>query len=180
MSSQPRFSQEEIQALPRWARLAFAARCVRRARRLLQGAEESVKIIDRAISLAEQAARKGQADDQLADAAAAAYTLALNAVEFGSTSGKAEEDDALIVTCTVAHAAAFAAEAATIATAKMAAYLAAQSVDFAIQSHLVAGPEHVGDAIAAMRGDLELLQEAVSSEGWGNLMPVAPDFFGPL
>jgi hypothetical protein len=178
MSNAPRFSQDEIQALPRWARLAFAARCVRRARRLLQGAEESVKIIDRAINLVEQASRKGQADEQLADAAAAVYTLALNAVEYSG--GKADEEDALIVTCTVAHAAAFAAEAATIATAKMAAYLAAQSVDFAIQAHLVAGAELVADAMAAMRGDLEQLQEAVTSEGWGNLMPVSPEFFGPL
>jgi hypothetical protein len=180
MSGEPRFRQDEIQALPRWARLAFAARCVRRARRLLQGAEESVRVIDRAIGLVEQAARKGQADEQLADAAAAAYTLALNAVEFGDRGEKAEEDDALIVTCTVAHAAAFAAEAATIAAAKMAAYLAAQSVDFALQAHLVAGEELMADAMAVMRADLEQLQEAVASEGWGNLMPVSPDFFGPL
>jgi hypothetical protein len=31
-----------------------------------------------------------------------------------------------------------------------------------------------------MRADLEQLLEAVTSEGWGNLMPVAPEFFGPL
>jgi hypothetical protein len=175
MAGAQRVTQEEIQALPRWARLAFAARCVRRAQQLLSGPDEPPDVIDRALTLAEQATWRGQAGDQLADAAAAAYTLALNAVD--ATTPAAEEDDSLIVTCTVAHAAAFAAEAATVAVARMAAYLAAQSVDFALQAHIVACPDQVPEVIEAMRQDLEALQDAVLREGWGNLSPMPVDFF---
>jgi hypothetical protein len=184
MNGAQKVTQEEIQALPRWARLAFAARCVRRARALLQGPSEPVQIIERALSLAEEASRRGQAGEQLADAAAAAYTLTLNAVELGARPAQAvspsEEEDALIVLCTVAHAAAFAAESATVAVARMAAYLAMQSIDFAVQAHIVACPDVVADLHAAMRADLELLQEAIEQEGWGNLSRVPADFFEPL
>jgi hypothetical protein len=184
MSGLSRFTQEEIQSLPRWARLAFAARCVRRARGLLLGPADYVRVIDRAVTLVEEAGRAGRASDQLADAAAAAYTLALNTVDFtqrpDGADAPAVEDDTLIIACTVAHAAAFAAEAATIAVARMAAYLAAQSVDFAVQAHLVAGPDVVPEVLTAMRADLELLQEAVERGGWGNLTPVAAEFFEPL
>jgi hypothetical protein len=184
MSGTQRFTQEEIQSLPRWVRLGFAARCVRRARNLLNAPGDQLRVIDNAINLTEQASRNGHASDQLADAAAAAYTLALNTVDFAGRAPGAEassvEDDALIAACTVAHAAAFAAEAATIAVAKMAAFLVSQSVDFAIQAHVIAHPDLAGDFIAAMRTDLERLQEAVEKEGWGNLMPVPAHFFGPL
>jgi hypothetical protein len=184
MSGPQRFTQEEIQSLPRWARLAFAARCVRRARALLQAPRDQVRVIENAIALTEQASARGQAGDALADAAAAAYTLALNAVDFAGRSPGAEapsdEDDALILTCTVAHAAAFAAEAATVAVARMAAFLVCQSVDFAIQAHVTADPDAAPAVIQAMRDDWQLLQDAVEEEGWGNLMPVPPDFFDPL
>ncbi len=183
MSETQRFTQEEIQALPRWARLAFAARCVRRARNLLHGSPDYTRIVDRAIGLAEEAAARGQAADQLADAAGAAYTLALNAVEAVDSSpeaGPAPDEDRLVVACTVAHAAAFAAEAATVAVARMASYLASQSVDFAIQAHRVACPDQLDDVVAAMRADLEQVQEAVEREGWGNLTPVPARFFAAL
>ena len=117
-------------------------------------------------------------------AAAAAYKLALDVVDLperpAEAQGPPDEDDVLIVMCTVAHAAAFAAEAATIAIAKMASYLVSQSVDFAVQAHLVACADAVPEVVADMRKDLEQLQEAVADEGWGNLMPVPPDFFEPL
>jgi len=184
MTEAQRLTQVEIQSLPRWARLAFAARCVRRAGALLRGSEEQRRVIARAIALVEEASRSGQAGDQLADAAAAAYTLALNEVDFshapGQTSESGEEDDTLIVTCTVAHAAAFAAEAATIAVARMAGFLVTQSVDFAVQAHVVACPNKVPEVLAAMRHDAERLQEAVASEGWGNLTAVPWDFFEAL
>jgi hypothetical protein len=181
MPDSQRISQDELQSLPRWARLAFATRCVRRARELLSGAPEQLGVIDRALTLVEQATRRGHADDQLADAAASAYTLALNAVEATNQSGEAAAlEDALIVTCTVAHGAAFVAEAATRAAAKMASFLAGQSVDCSIQAHTVACPDQVGGLIDLMRQDFDLLQEAVAREHWGNLSPVPVDFFGPL
>jgi hypothetical protein len=182
MTEPQRFTQEEIQPLPRWARLGFAARCVQRARGLVQGSAEQARVIERAIALVRDASRKGQASEELADAAAAAYTLALNEVDLAHQPGESggEEDDRLVVLCTVAHAAAFAAEAATIAVARMAGFLVTQSVDFAVQAHLVACPEQVSEVLAAMRRDLESLQEAVQQEGWGNLTQVPVDFFDSL
>jgi hypothetical protein len=180
MTEAPRFRQEEIQSLPRWARLAFAARCVGRARTLLQGPPDYVKVIDRAIRLVEESSWKGRPEEKLADAAAAADTLALKTVELtppAGAAGTAPDEDTLIIACTVAHAAAFAAEAGTIAVAKMASYLASQSVDFAIQAHLVASAETLAEVIAAMRDDLEMLQTAMAREGWGNLSPMPVDLF---
>jgi hypothetical protein len=180
MAGAQRFSQEEIQSLPRWPRLAFAARCVRRAQALLQGPPEYVQVIERAVALVEESAWKGRAVEQLAEAAAAAYTLALNTVDMGGRGGAAPDEDTLIIACTVAHAAAFAAEAATIAVARMASYLATQSVDFAVQAYLVADAELVPEVLGAMRDDLERLQQAMEHEGWGNLTPVPVDVFPPL
>jgi hypothetical protein len=181
MTAAQRFTQEEVQSLPRWPRLAFAARCVRRAQALLQGPPEYVQVIERAVSLVEDSTWKGRSHEQVAEAAAGAYTLALNTVELGGRAeGQGPDEDTLIIACTVAHAAAFAAEATTIAAARMASYLATQSVDFAIQAYLVADPELVPEVLAAMREDLERLQQAMEHERWGNLTPVPVDVFPPL
>lgn len=180
MAGAQRFRQEEIQSLPRWPRLAFAARCVRRGQALLQGPPDYVQVIERAISFVEDSTWKGRPNERLAEAAAAAYTLALNTVDLGGRAGQTPDEDTLIIACTVAHAAAFAAEAATLAAARMAAYLASQSVDFAIQAYVVGGPDLVAEIIGAMREDLERIQEAVEHERWGNLTPVPVDLFPPL
>jgi hypothetical protein len=184
MADSPKITSDELQSLPRWARLAFAARCVRRARELLSGAPEPLGVIDRALRLVEKASARGHADDQLADAAAGAYTLALNAVEAtdrsGDRGGASAMEDALIVTCTVAHGTAFVAEAATRAAAKMASFLAGQAIDCAIQAHIVACPDQVPGLMDHIRNDFEFLQEAVAKEHWGNLSPIPADFFESL
>ncbi len=162
MSDAQPLTQDEIQALPRWARLALAARCVRRAVGLLRAPAEQKQIIERAVALTEEAARTGHAGDELADAAAAAYTLVLNTLDEPDTARPpAVEDDAAIVTCIVAHAAAFAAEAATLASPRMAAYLAAQSISSALQAHVAADPNSTHAILAAMRADWERLRSVV-------------------
>jgi hypothetical protein len=55
----------------------------------------------------------------------------------------------------VAHSAAFAAEAATLADARQAAHLVAQSIDFAIHAYRLSSRDDAGPAVAAMRADLE-------------------------
>jgi hypothetical protein len=42
---------------------------------------------------------------------------------------------------------------------------------------VVACPDQVPQVLAAMRSDLERLQEAVAEEGWGNLTAVPGNFF---
>jgi hypothetical protein len=80
----------------------------------------------------------------------------------------------------VAHATAFAAEAATLTDSRQASHLVAQSVDFAVHAFRVALAREAVSAIAAMRGDLERLREAVARERWSDSSYVPKGFFGPM
>lgn len=171
--SQARISQHEVQPLPRWARLALAARCVRRARALIDSSEAQARVLDQTLARLDQATDTARAGDDLADAAAAAYTLALD-----NADSRGVDPDRAVGTCMVAHAAAFAAEAATLADARQAAQLVAQSIDFAIHAYRLAGGASAEPAIAAMRSDLERLLTEASS--WNDEMALPEGFFGPL
>src|SRR5262245_3561341 len=163
MRDVPRITQQEVQALPRWARLAFAARCVRRALHLLPVPDAHLRVLTDALTRLEQASAAGRAGDDLADAAASAYTLALDNLDgqVAPPSG-AEEGPAAVVPCLVAHATAFAAEAATLADARAASHLVAQSVDFAVHAYRVAQPGAAPQALNVMRADLQQLRSAAS------------------
>ena len=167
-----RISQAELEPLPRWARLALAARCVRRARALISPPEAQGRTLDEVLVRLDQTTDTATASDDLADAAASAYTLALDNVD------AAGDEEASVITCMVAHAAAFAAEAATLADGRSAAHLVAQSVDFAIHAYRLAKGMNADDAIVAMRADLELLREAAAT--WGDETPLPEGFFPPL
>ena len=69
-----RISQHEIEPLPLWARLALAARCVRRARALISPPASQARVLDDGLERLEQAVTTGRARDDLADAAASAST----------------------------------------------------------------------------------------------------------
>jgi len=85
--------REELRKLPRWACVAFAARCARRAQPMFtlkwkDAPREHVEAIERAITAAEASARVGFADASIlaavaaaADADAAAATDAAYAAE---------------------------------------------------------------------------------------------------
>ncbi|MFO0846625.1 MAG: hypothetical protein U0797_30370 [Gemmataceae bacterium] len=167
-----RIAQHEVEPLPRWARRALAARCVRRARALIQPPPAQAGVLDEALVRLDQATGAGSAGDDLADVAARAYTLALDNVDAGG------DDESSVVTCMVAHAAAFAAEAATLADSKQAAHLVAQSVDFAIHAYRLARRASAEPALVAMRADLERLQGAAAS--WDQATPVPGTFFPRL
>jgi hypothetical protein len=178
MSETTRITQQEVQPLPRWARLAFAARCLRRALPLVQAPAEQRRVLESAIVRIEQAARTAWADDDLADAAASAYTLALDNVDSRDSSATAE--NRTIITCMVAHASAFAAEAATLTDARSATHLIAQGLDFAIHAFRVARSPEAEAVITAMRADLTHVAEAVAREEWDDETPVPADLFTPL
>jgi hypothetical protein len=171
MSESARITQQEVQSLPRWARLAFAVRCLRRAQGLLHGSGGQLTILASALGRIDEAARMACAGDDLAEAAAAAYTLALDNLD-GPVPPTTTENDT-IVTCMVAHATAFAAEAATLSDDRLAAHLVAQSVDFAVHAFRVARADTPA-AIASMRADLVQLAESAAREGWSERTPVAP------
>jgi hypothetical protein len=165
-----RITEQEVQPLPRWARLAFAARCLRRARSLAGTAQA----LDSALDQLENACRTGAAGDELADAAAGAYTLALDNLDGAAPAG---DQDREVVACLLAHATAFAAEAATLADSRQAAHLAAQSVDFAVHALRLADPARAGAELDAMRADLDRVREAARRSRWDDRSPVPPEVF---
>jgi hypothetical protein len=178
MSESARITQQELKPLPRRARLAFAARCLRRAHPLLHASEDQRRTLGSALERLDRAARGACSDEELTDAAAAAYTLALDNLDHKDPSPTAE--DHAVATCMAAHATAFAAEAATLVDALQAAHLVAQSVDFAVHAFRMARPAEAGRAVAAMRADLRVLAEVARREGWGEESPVGAEVFGPL
>jgi hypothetical protein len=174
--SAARIAQHEIQPLPRWARLALAARCLRRARGLARPAPAQAALLDTALARLEEAVTTGRAGEGLEEAAASAYTLALDNLDAPApaTPSQADLD---VVTCMVAHATAFAAEAATLSDPRQAAHLVAQSIDFAIHAFRLAGASDAAAPLAAIRADLERLQTATAS--WTDEAPVPAGFFEP-
>lgn len=169
-----RITRIEILPLPRWGRLALAARCLRRARVLVSPKEQHASILDKAIAGIEASAASGQWSEGLAEAAAAAYVLALDELDKPSRTDEAHDKD--VVTTMVAHAAAFAAEAASQPDAHRAAHLVAQSVDFVVHAYRLSGAAHVEQAMAEMRADLEKLWAAEPT--WTDATPVPQSFFG--
>lgn len=166
-----RIAQHELQPLPRWARLALAARCLQRARAIVQPGPRQSAILDTALARLQEAASTGRADERLEEVAAAAYTLALDNLDVPPASASAADQD--VITCMVAHAAAFAAEAATLSDARQAAHLVAQSIDFAIHAFRLSGRPDTPTALAAMRADLDRL----SATGLREDAPVAASVF---
>ena len=171
--SAARIGENELRSLPRWGRVALALRCLRRARGLIHPAREQARVLDEALARIQQAVESGQAGDELAGAAAAAYTLALDNLDVPAPATQVDRD---VITCMVAHAAAFAAEAATLTDPRQASRLVAQSVDFAVHAHRLTHAADTSSALAAMRADLERL----CSAGGSDESPVPPTFFAPL
>jgi hypothetical protein len=75
----------------------------------------------------------------------------------------------------VAHAAAFAAEAASQPDAHRAAHLVAQSVDFVVHAFRLARADKTEEAMGDMRADLEKLWMAEPT--WNDDTPVPQSFF---
>src|SRR5947209_7436342 len=74
-------TDKDLQQLPRWARVAFAARCGRRVQRLIRrfwqnGTPEVLQAFDTAIALAEQSAAQARVNEGLEKALRAAETYA--------------------------------------------------------------------------------------------------------
>lgn len=151
-------TKEELQTLPRWAIVAFAARCARRVLPLVEpkGNHTFFGAISRSVEAAESAASAAHSADAIIAASVADHAAG----------------DSL-------HAAAF---AAAIAAAQAAAAAHAHAADNAADAADNAARATAYDdaANAAMRRDFELLVAASKAERWTDKTPVGPEFFGPL
>ena len=171
-------TSEEIAGLPRWARLAFAARCARRALPLFTkhwpyAPEKHVIAVGRAVIVAEAAARATY------DAAASDYDDADAAYAADYTARAA----ATAAYATAHAASAYPAAAAAAYAASIAAAAAAASVGAAPPPTDEDAGRHAhaaGVPIVLIRRDLNVLLELARHERWTNDTPVPPSVFGPL
>ncbi|MBN9121796.1 MAG: hypothetical protein J0I06_22090 [Planctomycetes bacterium] len=148
----------KIAKLPRSARVAFAARCARRVLPLVKhywpnAPEHHLKALDRAVSVAENAA----------DAARSAADAAARASAAARAARAADAADAAHAADAAAYAAAaLAGDAAYAAAAAAAAYAA-----YATARRFIAR-------------DFKTLVEAAAAGKWTNQTPVPPTVFGPM
>lgn len=159
---------EEIEQLPLWPRVAFAARCARRIQPRFRLPEDHpdrikhVRAIDGAIALSEQSAHAN------AYVKAGAYA---NAARAAAVAAVAAHD---------AHDAARAARAAR-AAAYAAVDAATEFIDAASNAAVADAVAYAAaDAASAVRQDFETLVEHTRQSGWTDETPVLPTVFGPL
>jgi hypothetical protein len=154
-------SKEELQVIPRWARVAFGARCARRVQPLIKpdfpGAAKYLEVTEAAIVMSERSAAAAEVDHSY--------------VEDDTVKGEGDSDfDAY------AHDTAYAAAAAVdpldddhAAAARDAAIAASRAF-----------PAFEDPLAVALRYDYQLLRDTAQREGWTDETPVPPQFFGPL
>ncbi len=163
-------SEHALSSLPRWALVAFAARCSRRAEPLFHKAwpaapHRVVMAVRGAVEYAEQAAAGASSQKDIAQHHARAADQA--AEQADSTSQAVAEGGAYYA----AHAAANAVGAVAYEKeAVAAAYYAASDASQAMAA--IAGGGN--DSILA---DLELLNTLAREHGWTDETPIPPDVF---
>lgn len=191
-------SQEELKALPRWARAAFVARCARRVLPLAKHfwgnvPEHHLQDLDRAVSVAERAAATSAAD-------AAAAADATDAAHRARDASRAVHANRQAIYRDLDFSSDHANNAAVVIScaAESAACLYAPSIDagVGINDSVGINPDVttaysavfyasrafiLNDAAArGIRSDFDILLTAARDEGWDDRTPVPPEFFGPL
>lgn len=153
-------TEDEIAQLPRWARVAFAARCARRALPLFTKHWPSapVKHIDavtRAVTFAEQTASDAtSSDDSVTEIADATNAIA----------------DETTTT----------AAAAVVAAATDAAFAAFANAAHADAANVAARVAHAGVSVTLIRADYQRLWEESRRLEWTDDSPVPSSVFEPL
>lgn len=184
MDQCPQLTEEQLQKLPRWARVAFAARCARRAQRLLARAPAEMagalgQTVEAVITLTERFGSAGRPCMGLEGAITAvegqarAAASSVQASSFWGGSSTVSVSQA--VRDAVIRVAAAAARAASETSTS--AYWASQAVALVGE----AGQAFKSAEFpAAIERDFRLLREAADREGWTDDTPVSPQFFGTL
>ncbi|MBX3322800.1 MAG: hypothetical protein KF757_07395 [Phycisphaeraceae bacterium] len=187
-------TEEELATLPRWACVAFAARCARRVQPLYKhfwpdAPAKHVEALDKVITLAQASAADPASTSEAelravhaaAHAAAATYSAHAHAADAAASDAAAAHAVAAYSAADAAARAAVAAYSAAVAVyaaatraaaAADAAHSAAHSADTA--------PYVFAHASRAIRRDYEQLKAAAKAEQWSDDTPVPPAFFGPL
>ena len=177
--SEKRLAGEELERLPKWAQVAFAARCARRVQPLFlklwpTAPQEHIAAIEKAIAISEQTASNAKIYP------VETYINIYTAVQVIANETSTADN--------VAAAAAYAAAAYSTAPNAMYNYsaysayaTAANAVDDAAVADIVYGDAETNiKAIQAMRRDFEQLCDAAEQRQWTDSTPVPPEFFGSM
>jgi hypothetical protein len=167
-------TRDDLRRLPRWARVAFAVWCARRAQPLLRrglpaaGARQ-VQAVERAISRAEAVAREApaRATDKMVIQLHAAFSAASRAAQAVKAQSPAASA-VLLAAAEAARAAEWACCRAPVADSKSAAACAAASY--------AADPTE--GALAALYGAWQELLGASQAAGWDDASPIPARFLG--
>lgn len=171
-------TREDLEQLPRWARVAFAARCARRVQPIFilawrQGSENRARAVEKAITVTENAAKNGFVTSSIAsvaadDAADSADDVYSTASEQYSNAGRA-----------AARAAAYAADAADSA-GRLELHIRDTDAGFAARAASSAAEASKGESVRAMHQDYETLAALKKARRWKDTTKVDPDLLGPL
>jgi hypothetical protein len=174
-------SFEEIATLPRWAQVAFAARCARRVFPLfteepLYAEGLGIPLVRRAIDLAEQFASGSDRSEDDVEKIAAVATKVYE-VSGGTNSSRAAASTAL----TAARAAAAAFHARATDPASLDATAARiEAVAKAASSAVQQAGFFKTDAQPEIRRDFKTVLELSMKNAWTDDTPVPPSVFGPI
>ncbi len=170
-------TEDEIAKLPRWARVAFAARCARRVLPLLKitwpdAAEEHIVEVSQTVDVAESSAGFGKTDVDIE------WVLLGSRVAAGHASASLTVSPNIAVV--VINAARVAASAAQTGLSSEVENRYAATAD-----DLAAGAaDTVPSAVSAFRHrvrcDFDQLAKLAEWQKWTNDTPVPPSVFGPL
>ncbi len=164
-------TEEDIAKLPRWARVAFAARCARRALPLFaqswpDAPSVHLKAVEQAVLAAEHAAYARGGAAYVGHAAAVAASAA--------------RDVAAHAAAHVAHAAAYADEAVHGGDdADDAAAYAAYAARAARAARAASSAARAGVSVTVIAGDFQIVLDAAIHGRWNDNTPVPPSAFEP-
>ena len=165
----------EMRAIPRWARVALAARTLRRVQPLLlvswpKATRKLQRGVEWAIAEGESAATQGRPTPDLKDAGMAAMNVI----------GVAARANAVMAYYLVSAASrvSFSAQQLSASGAQVALEQARWAVYHFEEDHDAPGAEMA--TIEAIWNDFQQLKEASKREKWTDLTTVTPYFFGPM
>jgi hypothetical protein len=166
-------TEEEIAKLPRWARVAFAARCARRVLSLYalnwsSVPQKYVQAVAQAIEIAERSAAMASADETAASAAQAAELsaeVAANEISTGNANAAVSASNA-------AAAALGGLNSTTLAVSAIQA--AAAAAEFSERNGFVPRIQ------AEFRSDFDRAVQLAEQQHWDDDTGVPPEVFGPL
>ena len=164
----------DMRAIPRWARVALAARTLRRVQPLLlvswpKATMKSQRGVEWAIAEGESAATQGSPTPDLKDAGAAAMNARSHAPMNAVTAN---------FLAYAASRVSFSSQQLSASGAQIALEQARLAVYCFEIDHNAPGAEQT--TIEAIWNDFQQLKVASKREKWTDLTTVAPDFFGPM